>query len=179
MILRDYQQKGISDICALFAARRVVEQGHRVAIIVHRQELADQICAALAAEGVRYGVIAAGHPEDPEAGVQVCMVQTLARRLDRLRDIQLLVVDECHHVLAATWFEILQAVPSAFVLGVSATPERLDGKGLGAAFDALVVGPSVKALIKAGWFAPFVVYAPERLIDLKGARTRLTIWRGG
>jgi superfamily II DNA or RNA helicase len=47
----------------------------------------------------------------------------------------------------------------------------LDGKGLSAAFDALVVGPTGKELIASGWLSPFVVFAPERMVNLKGART--------
>jgi DNA repair protein RadD len=194
MILRDYQQKGISDIRALFmqgkrrvcyaaptgsgktvlfchAAKKAIEHGQRAVVHVHRQELVEQTCKALAAEGIPYGIIAAGHPENPDAPMQVAMVQTLVRRLDQLRDISLSIIDECHHVLAATWLEIANATPRARVLGVSATPERLDGKGLNAVFEALVIGPTVQKLIAGGWLAPFVVYAPERMVNLKGART--------
>ena len=57
------------------------------------------------------------------------------------------------------------------MLGVTATPERFDGKGLSEVFDALVVGPTVKELIAGGWLSPFVVYAPERQVNLKGTRT--------
>src|SRR5262249_21233666 len=81
------------------------------------------------------------------------------------------IVDEAHHVMATTWLTILSALPRAWVLGVTATPERLDGKGLAAVFDALVIGPTVSEVIAGGWLSPFVVYAPERLVDLKGART--------
>jgi DNA repair protein RadD len=72
--------------------------------------------------------------------------------------------------VAATWRAILAAAPGAIVLGVSATPERLDGKGLGL-FDELVVGPSVRDLITTGWLSPFTVFAPERMVNLKGIRS--------
>src|SRR5262249_42248163 len=166
MTLRPYQQKGISDIRALFRqgrrkvcyaaptgsgktilfvhlARRITEKDQRVAIIVHRQELIDQTCKALEAEGLAHGVIARGHEENPNAPVQVCMAQTVINQLDRLIDIQVLIVDEAHHVMAATWLTILGALPQAWVLGVTATPERLDGKGLAAVFDVLAIGPTV------------------------------------
>jgi DNA repair protein RadD len=194
MILRDYQEKGIADIRALFiqgkrrvcytaptasgktvlfchAAKKVIEHGQRAVVHVHRQELVEQTYKALAAEGIPCGIIAAGYPENPDASMQVAMVQTLVHRLDRLRDISLAIIDECHHGLAATWLEIANATPRARVLGTTATPERLDGKGLSAVFDALVVGPTVQELITGGWLAPFVVYAPERMVNLKGART--------
>jgi DNA repair protein RadD len=194
MILRPYQEKGIADIRALFmqgkrricyaaptasgktelfchAAKKAIEHGQRAVVHVHRQELIEQTCKALAAEGIPCGIIAAGYPENTGAPMQVAMVQTLVRRLDQLRDISLSIIDECHHVLAATWLQIANATPRARVLGTTATPERLDGKGLSAVFDALVVGPTVQELIAGGWLAPFVVYAPERMVNLKGART--------
>ena len=189
-----HQERGVNDIRALFQqgrrricyaaptasgktvvfchlAHRIVQAGQRVAIIVHRQELVDQTCKALAAEGLAYGTIAAGYPENASAPVLACMAQTLAHRSGRLDGIHYVVVDEAHHVVAATWRAILEKVPHARVLGVTATPERLDGKGLREAFDALTIGPTVKELIAGGWLSPFVVYAPERLVDLKGART--------
>jgi superfamily II DNA or RNA helicase len=194
-LLRDYQFRDLSRLRAEFMRghRRVCYQApcgagktvlfvdlvrrirttrnQRVAIIVHRIELVDQTCVALNAAGLDFGVIAAGYSET-DAPIQVAMAQTLANRLDRLTDIQFLILDECHHTLAATWLAILTAAPlKARVLGTTATPERLDGQGLASAFNALVVGPTVKELIAAGWLSPFVVYAPERMVDLKRVRT--------
>jgi superfamily II DNA or RNA helicase len=134
MILRTYQERDIAAIRAQFAqgkrricyaaptgsgktvlfvhaARKAVEQGHRVAILVHRQELVAQTCEALAVEGIEYGIIAAGYPENSDALVRVCMVQTLVRRPERLQGVKFLIVDEAHHILAATWFELAAAVP--------------------------------------------------------------------
>jgi DNA repair protein RadD len=194
MILRSYQEKDIANIRASFirgerkvcyaaptgsgetvvfvhAARKAVEKNQRVLIVVHRQELIDQTTAALTVESVPYGIIASGYPEQLHAPVQVAMAQTLVRRLDHLRDVRLLIVDECHHVMATTWLTIVNALPNALILGVTATPERLDGKGLGEVFTVLVCGPSVKNLIGGGWLSPFIIYAPERIVDLKRVRT--------
>jgi DNA repair protein RadD len=194
IILRPYQEKGIVDIRGLFQkghrkvcytaptasgktvlfchlANKITAAGQRVAVIVHRQELVDQTCKALTEEGLEFGTIAAGFPERSDASVLVAMAQTLVNRLDRLAGIAYLVVDEAHHVVAATWRAILVGAPNVRVLRVTATPERLDGAGLREAFEALALGPTVKELIAAGWLAPFTVYAPERLVNLKGART--------
>ena len=97
---------------------------------------------------------------------------TLLRRLDRLRDLDLLVVDEAHHAVAGMWRKIIAAVPDAKVLGVTATPERLDGKGLGDIFEVLVLGPTVGDLIPA-YLANFVTYAPVRDPDLSAVKTRM------
>jgi DNA repair protein RadD len=195
MLLRPYQEKDITNIRAAFmrgerkvcycaptgsgktvtfvhAARKAVEKGQRVLIVVHRQELIDQTIAALTIEGVPFGIIASGYPEQLQAPVQVAMAQTLVRRLDHQHgDVRLLVVDEAHHVMAATWLTIVNALPNARVLGVTATPERLDGKGLRAVFETLIIGPSVKDLITEKWLSRFVVFAPEHTVDLKRLRT--------
>jgi DNA repair protein RadD len=154
-----------------YAAGKAAEKGRRVVILVHRQELIDQTAKALEAAGVAHGTIAAGFPEDPGPLVQIAMAQTLVHRLDRLRDVRFLIIDEAHHTTAQTWRAILSMLPDAAMLGVTATPERLDGAGLGAVFEALVIGPSVKKLIADGWLAPFVVFAPERMVSLKGVRS--------
>jgi DNA repair protein RadD len=105
--------------------------------------------------------------------IQIAMVQTLTRRLDRLKGVRFLIIDECHHAVAATWRRIIDAAPGACVLRVTATPERLDGQGHDEIFEALVVGPQVKPLIAAGYLSPYVVFAPEKQISLKGVRTSM------
>lgn len=153
-------------ICSGAAAR-----GRRVTILAHRSELVDQISAALTTAGVRHGLIVAG--TDPGTHqVEVASVATLARRLERWRPADLIVVDEAHHAAAGSWRKILAAAPDAYVLGVTATPERLDGRGLDDLFDSMVIGPDVAELTKAGFLAPSVVYAPSAEIDLSGVRTR-------
>jgi superfamily II DNA or RNA helicase len=83
-----------------------------------------------------------------------------------------LAVHNCHHAVAGTWETVLAAYPKARVLGVTATPERLDGRGLGDVFQELIVGPSVKHLIEAGYLADYVAYAPESgPPDLSGIKT--------
>jgi superfamily II DNA or RNA helicase len=118
IILRAYQEKGIADIRAQFmrGSRHVcyvaptgsgktvlfielvcrirATRDQHVAIIVHRGELIDQTASALAAAGIEFGIIAAGHPEK-DAPVLLCMAQTLANRLDRLVGVDFLIVDEC------------------------------------------------------------------------------------
>jgi superfamily II DNA or RNA helicase len=99
-------------------------------------------------------------------------VATLVRRLDRTAPPDLIVIDECHHAVAGFWRKSLSAWPQAKVLGVSATPERLDGKSLDDIFEELVLGPSIAELIEQEFLAPFTVFAPAKAPDLSGIRTR-------
>jgi superfamily II DNA or RNA helicase len=145
-------------------------KGYRVIILAHRQEIADQISMALWQMGVPHGRIQPDRPMT-DLPVQVAMVQTLARRLDTIPEPQLLVIDEAHHAVAGTWEKILAAWPKARVLGVTATPERRDGRGLGDVFQHMVLGPDVGELIEAGYLAPYRYFAPALSVDLSGVRS--------
>jgi superfamily II DNA or RNA helicase len=146
-------------------------RGNSVAILVHRRELLHQASRALTALDVRHARLEAGRPT-PSHRVIVASVQTLARRLRTVAAPDLVVIDESHHVVAGTWRRIADAWPDAWTLGVTATPERLDGRGLDEAFDALVLGPSMRELISGGYLAEYVAYAPPRE-DLSSLRKRM------
>jgi superfamily II DNA or RNA helicase len=96
--------------------------------------------------------------------VQVASVQTLVRRLDDFRP-DLIVIDEAHHGTAGSWRKVIDHNPQALVLGVTATPERLDGKGLGEVFDDLLRGPEVSWLIDNGHLSRPKYYAPPQVAE--------------
>lgn len=155
-----------------YMAQQAAERGNNTLILVHRQELLNQTSRTLDQFDVRHGIIARGmtHTQDR---VQVASVQTLVRRLSLMRwRPTWIVVDEAHHaVTGSTWGKVLAHFSDAKVLGVTATPERLDGRGLGEAFDTLIMGPTVRELIDAGHLSRPVVYAPSRP-DMSGVHTR-------
>jgi len=155
----------------VYIAEQAAIRGNRVCILVHRQELVDQASRSLHAIGCQHGIIAAGYRQDLRHTVQVASVQTLARRLHTIPAdfFQLLIVDEAHHAVAGTWAKILAATPRAHVLGVTATPERLDGRGLGDQFEVLIQGPDAAWLTQEGFLVPARTFAPPG-IDLSGIR---------
>ena len=130
-------------------------QGIRTLFIVHRKELLDQADRTFTAMGIRHGVIAAGIPMDNCQLVQIGSTQTVAKRLEQMSEIQFIVIDEAHHATAHTWRKIMSWYPHATVLGVTATPARLGGSGLGDVFNALIMGPTVQQLIQWGNLAPY------------------------
>ena len=142
-----------------FIAHGAADKGNRVYILSHRQELIDQISGALDLTGTPHGFIAAGYPT-LEAHVQIASVQTLVRRLDRTPQPDLIVIDEAHHARAETFERIIREWPRAKLLGVTATPIRLSGEGLGTIFDHLITGPSMRELIDAGYLAPYRMFRP-------------------
>lgn len=140
-------------------------KGSTTYIIVHRAELVQQVSEKLTQFGVPHGFISRGFTPDPTQKVQVAMVQTLVRRIDRFAAPDFIICDEAHHGAAGSWKKVLSAYSSAHVLGVTATPERLDGKGLADMFEALVRGPEVIDLIERGFLAKPRYYAPTAFSD--------------
>lgn len=152
-------------VCFSFIASQASAKGSRILLLAHRRELILQMSKALNMWGIGHGMIL---PDWSETGhpVQVASIPTLARRLypGKYR-FDLIVIDEAHHAVSGSGLgAILEALPDARLLGVTATPCRLDGRGLGKTaagyFDALIQGPSVLELIEAGYLARPVVYAP-------------------
>ena len=155
--------------------RETAARGNRVCILVHRAELLRQASASLEALDVPHGLIAANRSMDLSRPVQVASVQTLARRLHRIPPefFDLLVIDEAHHSNAGTWAKVLNHCAKARVLGVTATPVRGDGRGLGEWYSAMVLGPTPAELTEAGFLAPARVLAPPIGFDTSGLRRRM------
>ena len=137
-------------------------RGKRAWFCVHRKELLDQsVQTFVEAADIHVGIVAAGYPRSPLAPVQVCSVPSLARQWRSLAPPDLIVWDECHHLASSSWSEIAQGLDRApLQIGLSATPRRLDGRGLASWFDVLITGPSTEALIASGALSPYKFYAP-------------------
>ena len=138
-------------------AQGAAAKGRRVLVLAHRSELIEQLSGTLRAWGLEPDLIAPGHPFEGRQ-VAVGSVQTVARRLEQLQAPDLIIQDEAHHLVAGNlWGQVIGAWPSAHLIGTTATPERLDGKGLGVEaggfFEALVLGPSAAELVEQGWLA--------------------------
>ena len=214
-ILRDYQKNFIKDIHSQFCAgykavcgqsptgsgktvifsyiaNGAINQGSKVVILVHRQELILQTSLALAKFQIPNAIIAPASVIKSSAQIQyrelgrnyidlnspcvVASVQTLGRRLDEFTNyFDFIITDECHHAVAGQWRNVTDRNPNAFLLGLTATPERLDGKGLGiesgGVYEKLVLGPSVKSLIERGYLSQPRVFAPPINFDDSALRT--------
>ena len=141
-------------------ARRTTYNGKRVLFLVHRKELVDQIVGTFCRWGVdmRY--------------CDVMMVQTATRRRAKLKKPALIMTDENHHSLAASYKNIYEQFPDVLRVGVTATPIRLNGDGLGDVNDKLLIGVSAKWLIENKCLAPYDYYAPS-IADLTGLHTKM------
>jgi len=181
-----------------YIASSAADKGRPVCIIVHRKELLLQASASLTSLGIDHGLISPHFTPKPRALVQVASVDTLlvrlqtpkmeaaraalaagqqiddfAKNLLKMYTFGLLIFDEAHHVVDGNkWgrcFELLGKPP---MLGVTATPVRTDGKGLGlhagGVFKSMVLGPNVAELISRGMLINPIVYTSLEIPDLKG-----------
>jgi DNA repair protein RadD len=161
--------------------------------IAHRQELVSQISLALARNGVRHAIVAPSNVRanieaihmaelgrrwvDQHSQCAVAGVDTLLRRApDWLSRVGLWVMDEAHHVLRENkWGKAIALMPNAYGLGVTATPTRADGKGLGlhadGVFEAMEVGPTMRDLIGMGFLTDYRIFAPPTDLDLSTVAT--------
>jgi superfamily II DNA or RNA helicase len=152
-------------------AGAVARRAH-VVFVGHRRELTEQTSANLYAAGVDHGIVQAGFPARPGALVQVCSIRTLRARAMRTQSIDLppadlLFIDECHHARARPYERLIASHPNAILIGMTATPCRGDGRGLGNIFEVLVEAPSVAELTSLGFLVPAKIFAPVRP-DLSG-----------
>lgn len=141
-------------------ARRTAANGKRVLFLVHRRELVEQIVRTFISWGV---------------DMQFCdvmMVQTASRRLSKLKKPALIMTDENHHSSAQSYKRIYEHFSDVLRVGVTATPVRLGGSGLGDVNDKLIVGVSAKWLIENRCLSPYDYYAPD-VADLTGVRTKM------
>ena len=139
-------------------AKSAALKNNNVLILVHRRELINQTSIALSKLSLEHGIIAPKHKPN-QCLIQIASVQTLVRRLETLEfKPALIIIDEAHHAIASTWETILLHFNRSKLLGVTATPERLDGKGLKEHFDKLILGPSVKDLINNFYLSDLKVY---------------------
>lgn len=191
LTLRDYQETLVSEVgqalrrvrrvltvlppgggktvIAAFIAQRFAGRGQRAYFNCHRAELLQQTSLTFRNCGLLHGFIAAGRPGHADALTQVCSIDTLKNRLVRIPEPRVVIWDECHHIGAAGWAAIMAAWPNAYHIGLTGTPWRLDGTGLGAYFDEMVLGPTTAELIAMGNLAPYRIFAPSSP-DMTGAR---------
>tara|TARA_R110001599_G_scaffold189710_2_gene384510 strand:- start:1386 stop:2882 length:1497 start_codon:yes stop_codon:yes gene_type:complete len=148
-----------------------VKKGKSVLFLAHRRELIQQAYERFTDFGLSCSVVLSGNKDaDPGKSVQIGSVQTCVRRKKYMASLSpdLIIVDEAHHAVAKSYVTILKMYPDTSVMGLSATPYRSDGKGLGSiddypVFKALVVVETTKALIEQGYLSPCEVWVPQIL----------------
>jgi len=150
-------------------ARAFTDRGDSVLVLAHREELLLQAKEKLeTVTGEKVGLIKAGYKEDRSCLVQVASVASLINR--EIPPADLLIIDEAHHSTADTYEQLLNEYPDAYVLGVTATPARIDGQGFKYAYDRLILGPAVDWLIGKQYLSSFKLFAAAKTVDTQGVQ---------
>lgn len=179
MNLRDYQKESINNTRLLFkqckrvltvlpcGAGKTVEFAYMASehlkthpfgyvwFIVHRKELIDQTIDTFDNNNI------------DRSNILIGMVQTMVHHINEYKKPTLIIFDEAHHASAGMWKTIIEAFPDVPMVGLTATPARMDGKPLGNIFEQMTVGITAKKLIKLGYLSKYQYYAPK--INLEDA----------
>jgi DNA repair protein RadD len=160
--------------------KRAVADYKKVLFIAHRDELLSQARDKLRGFDIVAGIIKAGREQDarPMAPVQVAGVQTLHARAVRAKKMELpptdyLIIDEAHHVRAMTYQTLIEAYPNAVLVGLTATPCRGDGRGLGNVFETMLETPQIGELIRLDHLVRLKIFAPP-VPNLRGVEVAST-----
>jgi superfamily II DNA or RNA helicase len=158
---------------AAYMMSEAARKGHSSFFVVPRRQLLEQTAESLASYGIGFGFIAAGRKANPFQHIQLCTSGTLARRLDRLPFIPKIVfVDETHYG-GAEIDAIIKFFHAAgcWVIGLSATPMKINGIHMSDWYDHMVVGPQIGELMRMGRLSGYRLLAPSRP-DLSGVAIR-------
>jgi superfamily II DNA or RNA helicase len=155
---------------AVEIVRLSIERGRSVWFLAHLKEILEDTAARLTAAGISYGQIRASRSSDYSKLVQVVGVATAVRRA-RLPKPDLIIIDEAHLAVAESYRKVISAAGHPRLLGLTGTPQRLDGRGLGEVFDLLVPTCSTAELIDEGLLVPIRIFAPPGA-DLSGIAQR-------
>jgi len=160
-------------VIAAYIAKAAAAKGKRIMFTVHRRDLLTQTAKTFDSFGISYGFVAAGYSPDPLQPVQIASIGSLKSRLEKIPPPALLVVDEAHLSAAKGWKTIINHFKTvgSIVVGLTATPWRLSGEGLGDLYDHMVQGPGMGWLIENKFLSDYDIYAPSSP-DLGGVHSR-------
>ncbi|MDR0475091.1 MAG: DEAD/DEAH box helicase [Treponema sp.] len=183
--LRDYQSAPVDALCSkLFREQKrsvvlqiptgggktviasaiikaIQDNKKRSWFIVPRKELVIQTKAHFEKWGISFGIIDASHKESRAYRAHIISLQTLIRRLDKIKEWpDICFIDEAH-LNYDSQLKIKKTLPEKTKLvGLTATPGRMDNRGLAALYDDLIEGQSIPYLTQCGYLSPLVYYAP-------------------
>lgn len=167
-VLLQFPTGGGKSVIASELVGGATKKGKRSWFVAPRRELIRQLSETFTDLEIPHSFIAAGKHYDVMAQNKICSLETLKRRLGKETAPDLAIIDETHYGDAGldSVMQYLKA-NGTYILGLSATPWKLSGKGLGCWYDEMVKGPSVKWLIENKRLSEFRAFAPD-IIDLSG-----------
>lgn len=162
-------------VIAVHVVLEALRKNKKVLFVAHRRELLDQTATKLGSAGLATHHVSVLRGDDkrfrPTAPVQIASIDTLrARQVHLAAD--LVILDECHRSLSASFLALAQSYTGSVLLGLTATPWRLDGRGLAELYEHLVVAADVPTLIAQGYLVTPRVFTHPQKPDLRDVRLR-------
>lgn len=156
--------------------KSVLAKGNKCLVLVNTDELVNQTVEKFAAIGVPAGVVKCERNEWDE-GLVVASIQTLSRK-NRLAQIpasefKLIIIDECHYSMAASYQRVMEHFKDAYMLGLSATLFRGDRVSLAkAGWQYISYVYTIKQAIEDKFLVPPVAYKIETATDVSAVRVK-------
>jgi len=157
-------------VMASYLISKAVAKGKKTWFVVPRKDLLSQMSEHYQEYGINHSYIAATRDYNPFSQSHICSADTVKNRLQNLRPPHLAFIDESHYGGEGLG-SIINWLKShgTYIVGLSATPWRLSGMGLGCWYDDMVIGPSVRWLIDNRRLSEYRAFAPDRP-DLSGIK---------
>lgn len=163
---------GGKTILALHIIEGALAKGKRILFLAHRKELIKQPYRKLMEHGLDPALMSAKYGGskyyNPDSPLQFYCVDSI--KLDKLPPADIVINDECHRAVGPKQKRIVESYPDALCIGLTATPERLDGRGLGDLYEDIIVVAKPSELVAEGSILDPLIYtvAEEQLPDLAG-----------
>ncbi|GED32375.1 DEAD/DEAH box helicase [Brevibacillus centrosporus] len=196
MSMRWYQEKAVSEvfrlqhevkrqliIAATGAGKTIISSeilrrlNKKSLFIAHRDELVRQAASKLLQVWPEADVgIIKGQENEVEKQIISCSVQSLVNRMDQIKEtVHLIIIDECHHAVSPTYTKVidyfLEKNPDLLIVGVTATPDRTDGKELSSVFEQIIFEINMLDLIKEGYLVNLRGQRVDTGVDLSKIKT--------
>lgn len=156
---------------AEYMIKSAISKGNRVVFTVPRKVLLEQTSDTFECGGINHSYIAAGKQFNPYSQMHIGMIDTMARRLDNLPKANIIFIDEAHFGDGNLTSVIDHyKKQGSWIVGLSASPWKLSGKGLGCYYDHMVCGKPVKWLIENKRLSDYKYFGGRTHIDFDRAR---------
>lgn len=151
-------------VIAAYIAKAASDKGNPLYFTVHRNQLIRQTQNTFNKFNIEHGIIASSYGTNWKnySDVQICSINTLKNRLSKYQIPKILIVDECHFSVAKGWSKVIDYYKSegCWIIGLTASPWRMSGEGLGKHYEIMIEGKPIQWLIENKYLSTYKIYCP-------------------
>ncbi len=146
--------------------KNALTKNKKILFFVHQKKLIEQTSIALKKQNIDHGFLAAGYPKKTRP-LMLCMIQTYNRR-ELTINADLMIIDEAHRSASNIYTKAI--LNSQYLIGLTATPERTDGKPLGDYFQKMIETVTIKNLIDKNYLCSYELYGAAVEADFSNVK---------